>query len=38
MFKTLGEGFLTLGKAFAKCFSQQRTLGKKLVSKNVFVE
>jgi hypothetical protein len=28
VFKTLGKGYFTLGKAFAKCNTRQKALGK----------
>jgi len=36
--ETLGKGQITLGKAFAECGTRQRTHGKKLIGKALFVE
>ena len=36
--EALGKGKIALGKAFAECGTRQRTLGKKLVGKDLFAE
>jgi hypothetical protein len=36
--KTLGKDYFTLGKAFAECYTRQRTLGKNFIGKGFFAE
>ena len=36
--EALGKGQIALGKAFAECGTRQRTHGKKLIGKDLFVE
>ena len=36
--EALGKGRYTLGKAFAKCYTQQRAIGKQFIDKDLFVK
>jgi hypothetical protein len=38
VFKTLGKGYFTLGKAFAECNTRQKILGKYFIGKEFFAK